>query len=36
MGRFGLRILELSTREIPCMPYRDDKLADPWEQNPSY
>jgi hypothetical protein len=36
MGRFGLRILELAAREIPCDPYRNDLLADPWERNPSF
>ncbi len=36
MGRFGLRIEELAARVTPCNPYRDDKLADPWELNPSF
>jgi hypothetical protein len=33
--RFGLRIFQLSARQDPCKPARNDSLVDPWSENPS-
>lgn len=33
--RFGLRTFKLFSSNNPCMPPRDDSLADPWSANPS-
>ena len=33
--RFGLRIFQLASRTIPCLPIRNDNNSDPWSDNPS-
>lgn len=33
--RFGLRVFQLYSRQNPCGDIRNDKLEDPWSENPS-